>query len=145
MVILTGPYAYKFKKPVNLGFLDFSTLEARHRYCEEEWRLNRRLAPPLYEAAVKITGSMDNPVIGGDGAAIEYAVKMREFPQSALASRMLADGALTSAQIDALAAHIAAFHAHTALRSSVGYGLSGSASKRGGSRAKACLTLSVLS
>ncbi len=112
-VILTGPYAYKFKKPVNLGFLDFSTLEARRRYCEEELRLNRRLAPSLYEAAVKITGSVDNPVIGGDGAAIEYAVKMREFPQSALASRRLADGALTSAQIDALAAHIAAFHAHT--------------------------------
>ena len=47
-VILTGPYAYKIKKPVNLGFLDFSTLEKRKYYCEEELRLNRRLAPEIY-------------------------------------------------------------------------------------------------
>ena len=112
-VILTGRYAYKLKKPVNLGFLDFSTLEARRHYCEEELRLNRRSAPSLYETVVKITGSANNPRIGGDGAAIEYAVKMREFPQSALASRLLEAGALTAAHIDALATRIAAFHAQT--------------------------------
>ena len=112
-VILTGPYAYKIKKPVNLGFLDFSSLEARRHYCEEELRLNRRLAPSLYETVVRITGSADNPAIEGGGPAIEYAVRMREFPQSALASRLLADGLLTSAHIDALAQRIAAFHADT--------------------------------
>ena len=114
-VILTGQYAYKIKKPLNLGFLDFSTLAARRYCCEEELRLNRRLAPSLYESVVKITGSIDHPVIGGDGAAVEYAVRMREFPQSALASRLLADGALTGAHIDALAACIAAFHADTSV------------------------------
>ena len=112
-VILTGPYAYKIKKPVNLGFLDFSTLEARRRFCEEELRLNRRLAPSVYEAVVKITGNAHHPVIGGNGAAIEYAVRMREFAQSALASRLLAGGALKGTDVDALAARIAAFHAHT--------------------------------
>jgi uncharacterized protein len=109
-VLLTGQYAYKIKKPVNLGFLDFSTLDARRRYCETELRLNRRLAPALYEAVVKITGSADNPIIDGNGTAIEYAVKMREFPQSALASRLLTDGALSGAHIDTLAARIATFH-----------------------------------
>jgi len=119
-IILTGQYAYKIKKPVNLGFLDFSTLEARRRYCEEELRLNRRFAPSLYETVVKITGSADHPRVGGEGApldgngtAIEYAVKMREFPQGVLASRLLADGVLSGAHIDALAARIAAFHAAT--------------------------------
>ncbi|HTD91383.1 MAG TPA: AAA family ATPase [Burkholderiales bacterium] len=121
-VVLTGRHAYKIKKPVNLGFLDFSTLEARRRYCEEELRLNRRLAPSLYETLVKITGSADNPCIVDDEAdasdhatAIEYAVRMREFPQSALAGRLLADGALSAAHIDALAARIAAFHAETGI------------------------------
>ncbi len=110
-VILTGEHAYKIKKPVNLGFLDFSTLEERRRCCVEELRLNRQFAPALYEAVVKITGSPDDPRIGGDGAAIEYAVKMREFPQSALASRLLTGGAITDAQIDALGLRIAEFHA----------------------------------
>jgi uncharacterized protein len=112
-VLLTGQYAYKIKKPVNLGFLDFSTLGARRRYCDEELRLNRRLAPLLYEAVVPITGTVAHPSIGGSGAALEYAVKMREFPQSALASRLLAEGALGVAPIDALAESIAAFHART--------------------------------
>lgn len=112
-VILTGGYAYKIKKPVSLGFLDFSTLAARRGYCEEELRLNQRLAPDLYEAVVPITGSPDCPVIGGNGSAFEYAVKMREFAQSALASRLLADGALGATHIDAFAVRIAGFHAQT--------------------------------
>lgn len=110
-VILTGQHAYKIKKPVDLDFLDFTSLEARRRYCEEELRLNRRFAPGLYEAVVKITDSVNHPIIDGIGPAIEYAVKMREFPQSALASRMLTDGSLTPAHIDAFAQRIAAFHA----------------------------------
>jgi uncharacterized protein len=112
-VILTGEHAYKIKKPVSLGFLNFSTLEARRRYCEDELRLNRRLAPSIYQAVVPITGSVDNPTVAGSGTAIEYAVKMREFPQSALASHLLGNGALGAAPIDALAARIAAFHAGT--------------------------------
>lgn len=112
-VILTGSYAYKIKKPVNLGFLDFSTLEARRKYCEEELRLNRRLAPSIYESVVTITGTPDHPLIGGHGPVIEYAVRMREFTQNALASRLLADGAIRTAHIEAVAALVASFHAAT--------------------------------
>lgn len=56
-ILLTGHYAYKFKKPLDLGFLDFTSLERRKFYCEEEIRLNRRLAPDLYIAVVPVTGS----------------------------------------------------------------------------------------
>ena len=109
-VLLTGRDAYKLKKAVDFGFLDFTTLAARHHFCEEELRLNRRLAPALYLDVVPITGSADAPIVGGDGPAIEYAVKMREFPQDALASRSLSRGELGRADIDALAAKVAAFH-----------------------------------
>jgi len=110
-VFLTGSYAYKVKKAVDFGFLDFTTLAARRRFCEEELRLNRRLAPALYLEVVPITGSADAPVVGGFGEPLEYAVKMREFAQDALASRILARGELTGADIDLLAEKVAAFHA----------------------------------
>jgi aminoglycoside phosphotransferase family enzyme/predicted kinase len=109
-VLLTGQFAYKIKKAVELGFLDFRSLAARRLDCEEELRLNRRLAPTLYIDVVEITGSAEAPVLGGAGPVIEYAVKMREFPQEALASRALARGELSAAHIDALAATVAAFH-----------------------------------
>ncbi len=109
-VLLTGAHAYKIKKPVDLGFLDFTTLAQRKFYCEQELRLNRRLAPAIYLDVVAITGSVDRPAIGGDGPVVEYAVKMREFAQEALASRMLAAGSLGAAHVDALAAEVAAFH-----------------------------------
>jgi hypothetical protein len=82
-VLLTGHYAYKIKKPLSLGFLDFSTLAARRHFCEEELRLNRRLAPDLYLDVVAICGSPDAPYLASRDAegAIEYAVKMRQFPQ----------------------------------------------------------------
>jgi len=83
-VLLTGQFAYKIKKAVELGFLDFRSLAARRRDCEEELRLNRRLAPKLYLDVVGITGSVEAPVLGGTGPVIEYAVKMREFSQEAL-------------------------------------------------------------
>src|SRR5512135_114077 len=84
-VLLAGRYAYKIKKALDLGFLDFTTLEARRFYCFEEIRLNRRLAPKIYLDVVPIVGSHDNPQMGGTdqnpGAqpAIEYAVRMRRF------------------------------------------------------------------
>jgi aminoglycoside phosphotransferase family enzyme/predicted kinase len=109
-VLLTGGHAYKIKKAVALGFLDFTTLEARRRYCDDELRLNRRLAPALYLDVVPITGTIDSPRLGGDGAAIEYAVRMREFRQEALLSRALERGELDATDIDALAAIVAHFH-----------------------------------
>lgn len=114
-VILTGPFAYKIKKPVDLQFLDFSTLEKRRHYCHEEVRLNRRLAPQLYLDVVPITGSVDAPVLGGSESAIEYAVRMRQFPQGVLLDRLLAQGAVLPTHIDDLARQIAEFHARTAV------------------------------
>jgi len=110
-VLLAGDYAYKLKKPVSLGFLDFGTPEARRYYCEEELRLNRRTAPDLYLAVVPITGRPATPRMGGTGQAIEYALKMKRFPQEALADYAAKRGGLGAAQIDAIAAALAAFHA----------------------------------
>lgn len=109
-VLLAGNDAYKIKKAVDLGFLDFSTLEKRRFYCEEELRLNRRLAPDLYLGVVAIGGSPERPLIGGE-PAIEYAVHMRRFPRAAMMDRLLADGEITPAHIDSLAATVARFHA----------------------------------
>lgn len=109
-LLLTGDYAYKIKKPVDLGFVDFSTLERRQHFCAEEVRLNRRYAPEIYLGVVPITGTPDRPRISGAGTAIEYAVRMREFAQEDLLDRRLLDGRLDAAQIDRLADTIAAFH-----------------------------------
>ena len=109
-VLLTGDFAYKIKKAVNLGFLDFTRLPARRFYCEEELRLNRRLAPKLYVDVVAITGTLESPVLDGHGAPIEYAVRMRQFPSDTLASDELARGGISPADIDAIAAKVAEFH-----------------------------------
>lgn len=109
-VFLCGPYAYKIKKAINLGFLDFSTLEKRQFYCAEELRLNGRLAPELYLAVVPITGSPQQPRLGGSGEAIEYAVKMRRFPQEALLSHRVRRGLLTTTHIDQIILQVADFH-----------------------------------
>jgi aminoglycoside phosphotransferase family enzyme/predicted kinase len=113
-VFLVGDHAYKIKKPLELGFLDFSTLEKRRHYCEEELRINRRLAPELYLAVVPIGGSEDAPRVEGNEPAIEYAVKMRRFSQDGLLERVLERGELTPARIDEIAAQVARFHAEAA-------------------------------
>lgn len=112
-VILTGPYAYKMKKPVDFGFLNFTDLAARRHFCEEELRLNQRMAPQIYLEVLPLTGSPQAPVLGGDGEPFEYLLKMREFPQSQLLAEVQARGELTDAHIDALAQQIATFHLAT--------------------------------
>jgi aminoglycoside phosphotransferase family enzyme len=114
-VILTGDFAYKIKKPVDLGFLDFTSLDRRRHYCEEELRLNRRLAAELYLEVVTIRGTVEAATIGGEGPLLDYAVKMREFPQESLASRALARGAFGAPEVDTLAALVAQFHARAPL------------------------------
>jgi len=117
-VILTGDFAYKIKKPVNLGFLDFSILEKRHEYCEQEVRLNRRLAPDLYLGVVSILGTTDKPIISEntDSKSIfEYAVKLVQFPQSAQLDNKLAAGDLGFEHMDSIAQMVAEFHAKTAI------------------------------
>ena len=113
-VLLAGEHAYKLKKPVAFGFVDFSTLEARRRCCEEELRLNRRTAPQIYLDVVRITGTDDAPRIGGRGPAIEYAVRMRRFATRNLADRRARAGRLNATHIDRLADEVAAFHAAAA-------------------------------
>jgi hypothetical protein len=110
-VLLAGAYAYKVKRPVRLPFLDFSTLEARRRYCEEELRLNRRTAPELYLDVVPIAQTARGPAISAPGEPIEYAVRMRRFAPEALADDMARRGALGAAQIDSIAAVLARYHA----------------------------------
>lgn len=114
-VVLTGPYAYKIKKPVNLGFVDFSTLAKRHAFCQEELRLNRRLAPQLYLDVVPIYGTPAQPRWHGPGAPIEYAVRMAQFPQDTLLSHRIETDTLQVAHIDHLAHTLSAFHARIAV------------------------------
>ncbi|MCA9000080.1 MAG: hypothetical protein KDA80_23990, partial [Planctomycetaceae bacterium] len=109
-LLLTGDVAYKIKKPVDFGFVNFSTLEKRHHFCEEEVRLNRRLAPGIYQDVVAITGDAHAPCVGRDGDAFEYAVRMRQFDESQILLALLQAGELTAKLIDELAKVIAEFH-----------------------------------
>lgn len=109
-VLLTDTLAYKIKKPVRLPFVDFGTLALRRHFCEEELRLNRRLAASLYLAVVPLHGSAAAPTLAGDGEAIEYAVCMKRFPPGALASEQLEAGTFDSAWVDGLARRLAEFH-----------------------------------
>ncbi len=110
-VLLTGLMAYKIKKPIDLGFLDFSSLEKRHTDCLEEIRLNRRLAESLYLDVVPITGIPEKPRLGGTGTAIEYAVRMRQFDPETQLDVLIEKGELTAAICRRLAKRIARFHA----------------------------------
>lgn len=110
-VLLAGDYAYKIKKPINFGFVDFSTLEKRKHYCEEELRLNRRFAPELYLDVVAVHGSYDSPSLKGAGAPIEYAVRMKRFDQDALLDRCIGQRDLvTAAMIETFARDVAMVH-----------------------------------
>ena len=109
-VILTGDFAYKIKKPVDFGFLDFSTLEKRRYFCDEELRLNQRFAAKIYLEVVSITGNEGQPCIDGDGEVLEYAVKMKQFPSGSLLTTLLDRGDLRESHIDRLANNIANFH-----------------------------------
>ncbi|MCM5704691.1 AAA family ATPase [Larsenimonas salina] len=110
-IVMTGRYAYKIKKPLDFGFLDFSTLEKRRHCCDEEIRLNARLAGDLYQSVVPITGSPEAPVIGGLGEPFEYAVCMEQFDDEGLFSTLQATGQLTQTMMDDLVDQLVAFHA----------------------------------
>lgn len=108
-ILLAGRYAYKIKKAVDLGFIDATRLVARHDFCHEEIRLNRRLAPHLYLDAIAIGGSPAQPELG-TLPAIEYAVKMRRFAPSKTLDHLVARKKVTPVHIDALASSLAEFH-----------------------------------
>ena len=109
-VLLAGTLAYKVKKPVHLAFVDFSTLALRKHFCEEELRLNRRLAASLYLRVVPICGSAQAPRIDGPGEPIDYAVCMRRFAPGALLSERVAAGNLLPEHLESFARRLAEFH-----------------------------------
>ncbi|UAW97946.1 AAA family ATPase [Halopseudomonas nanhaiensis] len=109
-VLLTGDFVYKIKKPVDFGFIDYSTLERRAHFCDEEVRLNRRLAPELYLGVIPVRGSESAPRLDGDGPVIEYLVKTRQFRQEDLLGNMQRAGTLEPQHIDSLANRLATFH-----------------------------------
>ncbi len=109
-VLLAGSHAYKIKKALNLGFLDFTTLPQRKFFCEEEVRLNRRTAPQIYLGVVPIGGTPDNPVLGAE-PAIEYAVRMNRFSLAAEMDNLIEAGKVLPSHADSLAQVLAQFHA----------------------------------
>ncbi|KAF0154965.1 MAG: gluconate kinase [Syntrophaceae bacterium] len=111
-VFIAGDFVYKVKKPVNFGFLDFTTLEKRKFYCEEELRLNKRLAPSIYLDVVPIVqDDMGRLSPGGDGKTVEYAVRMKKLPLDKMLKILLAKGQADAKIMDAVAGKIARFHA----------------------------------
>jgi aminoglycoside phosphotransferase family enzyme/predicted kinase len=109
-ILLTGKIAYKLKKPVNLGFLDFSSLGKRRHYCLEELRLNRRFAPELYLDVVAVTDHNGRVKIGGTGSVIDYAVKMRQFADDELLGAIASEGRLDDSLAILVGARVAGMH-----------------------------------
>lgn len=109
-VLLVQDNAYKIKKPVRLPFVNYADLRARRQFCEEEVRLNRRLAPSLYLGVTRITGTPLSPALDGTGPVLEYAVCMRRFAPGALFSEKADAGDLDASDIDELAVLLAGFH-----------------------------------
>jgi len=111
-VLLEADTVLKIKKPVELGFLDFRTLQQRRAACDAEVALNRRLAPDVYLGVVPITRGDDGVHrLGGDGPAVEWAVRMRRLADRDAASARLDEGRLSRADVVRVAEHVAEFHA----------------------------------
>jgi hypothetical protein len=109
-LFLTDSHVYKIKKPVDFGFLNFSTLDRRRFYCEEEVRLNRRLCPDLYLAVVGVHATQDGASFTGSGPTIDYAVIMRRLPAHRMLDRLLREQCVSADDIRAIARTIGAFH-----------------------------------
>jgi aminoglycoside phosphotransferase family enzyme/predicted kinase len=109
-VLLTDNYVYKVKKAVNLGYLDYTTLEKRRFFCQREVELNQRLCPEVYLGVVPITQEGSSITVEGKGEAIEYAVKMRRLPQQAMMDELLAGNKVTPEMLTKVAQKLAAFH-----------------------------------
>ncbi|HSW57552.1 MAG TPA: AAA family ATPase [Dehalococcoidales bacterium] len=115
-IFLTGKYAYKVKKGVNLGYLDYSTLDKRHYFCKQEVELNRRLSPEAYLGVIPITQNKGEFTLSGKGQPVEYAVKMLQLPHESMLNVLLERGRATSEMLEKVAAKMAAFHARAATR-----------------------------
>ena len=114
-VILAGEYAYKLRKPVNFGFLDFSTLEKRRADCEAEVALNRRLCSDLYLGVVEVVERPDGSLaFGGSGTPVEPAVCMRRLPETSMLPILLERGRVDEHLMQRIAQRLAQFHAGAA-------------------------------
>ena len=109
-LFLTGDYVYKVKKPVDLGYLDYTTLEKRHFFCHQELELNRRLCPEVYLEVAPVVTSEGRIRIGGQGEAIEYAVRMRQLPREQMMDSLLSLNRVTEDMVVNVAEKLAAFH-----------------------------------
>lgn len=112
-VFLTGAYVYKVKKPVNLGFLDFTSLARRFHYCRQEVVLNRRLSSDVYLDVLPITCRADRYVLNGTGETVEPVVKMRQLNEADAMLPCMQQARLTEAKIGALVDRLVDFYAHT--------------------------------
>jgi aminoglycoside phosphotransferase family enzyme len=109
-VLIAGDHVYKFKKPVDFGFLDFSTLEKRAHYCSQEIKLNRRLCPDIYLGRIAVHRSEQGFSLGGDGAVIEYGVKMARMAEERMMSRVIDAWKLEKRHIDAIVDRLVPFY-----------------------------------
>ena len=109
-IFLTGDYVYKVKKPVDLGYLDYTTLEKRRFFCQQEIELNKRLCPEVYLEVVPIVSSRGQIRLGGEGDTIEYAVKMKQLPEERMMDRLLPKDLVTEEMVMRVAEKLAAFH-----------------------------------
>ncbi|MFC1927913.1 hypothetical protein ACFLW7_04990 [Chloroflexota bacterium] len=110
LIYLTGEYVYKIKKPVNLGYLDYTTLEKRHFFCCQELELNRRLCPDTYLAVVTIAKANGGLRVEGEGEATEYAVKMRQLPGDRMMDVLLPQGQVTPEMVASVGERLVGFH-----------------------------------
>jgi uncharacterized protein len=108
--VLLADYAYKIKKPVKFSFLDFSTPEKREFFCNEEVRLNRRLAPDIYLGVVQVCEKGGKITLAKDGPAMDYAVRMKRLDQKDMMDKLLGTGKIDETHVRKLAAIIAEFH-----------------------------------
>ena len=109
-IFLTDRFAYKVKKPVDFGFLNFSTLDRRRFYCNEEVRLNRRLCPDIYLGVVEVRETPGGAGFTGDGRIIDYAVKMKRLPAERMFDRLLDEGKVSVEDVRAIARVVGGFH-----------------------------------
>ncbi|NPB09488.1 MAG: aminoglycoside phosphotransferase, partial [Thermodesulfobacteria bacterium] len=109
-VFLAGDLVYKIKKPVNFGFLDFTTLEKRKFFCEREVELNRRLCPEIYLGVVPVVEKEGRFVVEAEGEPREWAVKMKRLPEEGMMSRLIAEGRLTKRHLDLLVEKLVPFY-----------------------------------
>ncbi len=110
-VFLVGDFVYKFKKPVDFGFLDFSSLDKRKNFCEQELLLNRRLCPDIYLGLVNLNLQQGQYVLNGEGGeVVEYGIKMKRMPEENMMSNLVRDGKINESHLDALVEILVPFY-----------------------------------